>query len=113
MKRLLAVSEGLASADSLFSDAPLRAKAAGMHDAVATPDRAGTPVPDAYKDVLTAREGEIVGQLLSGYRVSTIAHGFQIRPNTVRRHLKSIFLKLGVSSQAELLEKLKPWQVHD
>ena len=59
---------------------------------------------------LTPRERELVGYLEDGYRVSTIARRLYISPHTVRRHLKSIFLKLEVKSQAELLEKLKPWK---
>ncbi|MEN8183325.1 MAG: LuxR C-terminal-related transcriptional regulator, partial [Myxococcota bacterium] len=57
---------------------------------------------------LTRRETELVAALLEGYRVSTVARRLGISENTVRRHLKSIFLKLEVRSQAELLEKLKP-----
>ena len=58
---------------------------------------------------VTRREQEILGELTKGYRVSTIARRLNISPHTVRRHLKSIFLKLDVNSQAELLEKLRPW----
>lgn len=57
---------------------------------------------------LTPREREIVDEFAQGYRLTTIARRLQISTHTVRRHLKSIFLKLEVSSQAELLEKLKP-----
>lgn len=57
---------------------------------------------------LTPREGEIVGELMQGYRLSTIARRLEISTHTVRRHLKNIFLKLEVNSQVELLEKLKP-----
>lgn len=60
-------------------------------------------------EALTPRERELVGELLLGYRVSTIARRLQISPHTVRRHLKNIFLKLEVGSQAELVERLKPW----
>jgi DNA-binding NarL/FixJ family response regulator len=59
-------------------------------------------------DLLTAREAEVVRELASGYRVSTISRDLKISPHTVRRHLKNVFMKLGVNSQAELLEKLKP-----
>jgi RNA polymerase sigma factor (sigma-70 family) len=53
---------------------------------------------------LTPRERDIVLELLDGYRLSTIARRLGISTHTVRRHLKNIFLKLEVSSQAELLE---------
>lgn len=58
---------------------------------------------------LTRREREIVACLEEGYRLSTIGAKLHISANTARRHLKNIFLKLEVRSQAALLEKLKPW----
>jgi DNA-binding NarL/FixJ family response regulator len=67
------------------------------------PDSSGAEFGD-----LTRRERELVAELLQGYRVSTIARRLRISPHTVRRHLKNIFLKLEVGSQAELLEKLRP-----
>jgi DNA-binding CsgD family transcriptional regulator len=53
---------------------------------------------------LSAREREILGHLLDGHRVGPIAESLHISPNTVRNHLKSVFRKLGVHSQAELIE---------
>ena len=55
---------------------------------------------------LSAREREIVEHLSSGRRVPEIATTLTISPNTVRNHLKSVFRKLGVSSQVELLSLL-------
>jgi two-component system response regulator FixJ len=55
---------------------------------------------------LSARERDIVKQLSAGQRVAEIASSLEISPNTVRNHLKSIFRKLGVSSQVELLARL-------
>ena len=55
---------------------------------------------------LSQRERDIVGKLSAGQRVAEIATVLQISPNTVRDHLKSVFRKLGVSSQVELLAKL-------
>lgn len=57
---------------------------------------------------LTPRERGIVNEFMQGYRLATIARRLGISTHTVRRHLKSIFLKLEVNSQAELLELLKP-----
>lgn len=56
---------------------------------------------------LSAREWEILRSLLAGQRVPTIARTFFLSPHTVRNHLKSIFRKLGVCSQTELLERFR------
>lgn len=55
---------------------------------------------------LTAREHEIVRLLLSNGRVRSIAEQLDISPHTVRNHLRSVFRKLGVHSQVELIRKL-------
>ena len=55
---------------------------------------------------LTAREHEIVRLLLSNGRVRSIADRLDISPHTVRNHLRSVFRKLGVHSQVELIRKL-------
>jgi FixJ family two-component response regulator len=55
---------------------------------------------------LSTREREIVEHLSRGNRVPEIALELGISPNTVRNHLKSVFRKLGVSSQVELLSLL-------
>jgi PAS domain S-box-containing protein len=57
---------------------------------------------------LSPREVEILDQLSDGQRVPVVAARLQISEHTVRAHLKSIFRKLGVTSQAELLDKLHP-----
>ena len=67
------------------------------------------PVTDAgFLGELSPREIEILEQLLDGQRVPTVAERLEISENTVRAHLKSIFRKAGVQSQAELLDKLHP-----
>jgi len=55
---------------------------------------------------LSSREWDVVRRLASGQRVGTIARGLFVSPHTIRNHLKSIFRKVGVSSQAELRERL-------
>jgi DNA-binding CsgD family transcriptional regulator len=52
---------------------------------------------------LTAREIEVIDLLLLGHRVTTIASMLFVSPHTVRNRLKSIFPKLGVHSQVELV----------
>ena len=67
------------------------------------------PVPATVDlSVLSPREQEVLELIRNGYRVATVARRLFISPHTVRNHLKRIFLKLEVGSQAELLEKLKP-----
>jgi DNA-binding CsgD family transcriptional regulator len=56
------------------------------------------------KDTLTKREKEVVLELLDGGRVAGIATLFGVSPRTVSNHLKGAFWKLGVHSQAELIE---------
>lgn len=53
---------------------------------------------------LSAREREILDRLVGHQRVPGIARTLNISENTVRNHLKSIYAKLGVHSQEELLE---------
>lgn len=68
------------------------------------PDR--PPVPDA--DVrLTSRELEILDLLMSGQRVPGIARTIFVSQSTVRNHLCSIYRKLAVHSQQELLELMQ------
>ncbi|HIG69926.1 MAG: LuxR C-terminal-related transcriptional regulator [Myxococcales bacterium] len=55
-------------------------------------------------DTLTKREQEIVLELLDGGRVNTIAAQFALSPRTVRNHIKSVFSKVNVHSQSELIE---------
>jgi DNA-binding CsgD family transcriptional regulator len=56
---------------------------------------------------LSARELDIVTRLLTGDRVPAIAKALFLSPSTVRNHLSSIFTKVGVHSQQELLDLLR------
>jgi DNA-binding CsgD family transcriptional regulator len=53
---------------------------------------------------LTTRELEIMNRLLEGDRVPSIAKVLFLSQSTVRNHLASVFAKLGVSSQQELVD---------
>jgi DNA-binding CsgD family transcriptional regulator len=57
-------------------------------------------------DLLSRRERDVVAHLLQGHRVVSIAELLDVSEHTVRNHLKSIFRKLGVHSQAELVDRL-------
>lgn len=65
-------------------------------------DLAGIPGLSA----LTAREWDVLDRLRGGERVPTIARELYLSQSTVRNHLTSIFRKVGVHSQVELLDLL-------
>ncbi len=55
---------------------------------------------------LSAREAEVCKSLLMGRSVATIAESSQRSPKTVRNQIQMIYEKVGVSSNAELLDRL-------
>ena len=56
---------------------------------------------------LTSRELEIVTSILAGERVPMIAAGMFLSQSTIRNHLTSVYRKLGVRSQQELINVLR------
>jgi PAS domain S-box-containing protein len=72
--------------------------------------RAGLQIPDLERVPgladLTAKQWEVVTRLLRGERVASIARAMYLSPSTVRNYLSAIYRKVGVHSQAELLERL-------
>jgi len=56
---------------------------------------------------LTTRELEIVSRLVSGDRVPSIAKALFLSPSTVRNHLHSIYQKLDIHSQQELIHAFR------
>lgn len=64
-------------------------------------------VTDPRLHGLTAKQLEIVTRLRRGERVSAIARSMYLAPSTVRNHLTAVFRKVGVNSQAELIEALR------
>jgi DNA-binding CsgD family transcriptional regulator len=57
---------------------------------------------------LTTRELEIVTRVVDGDRAPAIAAELYLSQSTVRNHLGSVFAKLGVSSQQQLLRLFRP-----
>jgi DNA-binding NarL/FixJ family response regulator len=57
---------------------------------------------------LSARQWEVIQHILGGRRVAAIATTMHLSEHTVRNHLKAIFVKLGVASQSELVERFRP-----
>ena len=58
-------------------------------------------------DRLSTRELDVVSRLLAGNRAPAIARELYLTQGTVRNHLSSVFRKLGVQSQQELIELLR------
>ncbi len=69
------------------------------------PTQQGRPVPGLER--LSRREIEVVRMLLLGDRVPVIAKQLFISQSTVRNHLSSVFRKLRVNSQQELIVLLR------
>jgi DNA-binding CsgD family transcriptional regulator/PAS domain-containing protein len=61
---------------------------------------------------LTSGERDMLTRLISGYRVGSIADDLVLSPSTVRTHLASIFAKLGVSNQSDLLDAVRSSRPH-
>ena len=55
---------------------------------------------DPALETLTGRERQVLGLLSQGLTNKEIARKLFITTNTVKRHLKSIFEKLGVNTRA-------------
>ena len=110
--------------DWLAATAPLAREAVRRMNEVQSPaanDRSALhdSLRQAYRhfgaSVLTEREREVTHLLLQGNSAKAIARGLTISPETARNHLKRIYPKLGVASQAELfalffkaLEQVEP-----
>ncbi len=105
LTRAPAPGRDLAQAQRALSDIARALEAAG----IVAPERT-LPAPKIRSvpglDGLSRREREVLDQLLLHRRPPQIARALAISPHTVRNHLKAIFAKLGVHSQAELLELL-------
>jgi DNA-binding CsgD family transcriptional regulator len=56
---------------------------------------------------LTTRELDIVSRLVTGDRVPSIAKALFLSPSTVRNHLHSIYRKLDIHSQQELIHAFR------
>jgi DNA-binding NarL/FixJ family response regulator len=71
-------------------------------------EREATAEPEGLQPArpLTAIERRVYVALISGYRVSSIARELHVSESTVRSHLRSIFAKYDVHSQAELFDKV-------
>ena len=55
---------------------------------------------------LTAREYEVLQKVCGGAANKEIAAALFISENTVKKHVNSVFRKLGVASRAQLLSRV-------
>jgi LuxR family transcriptional regulator, maltose regulon positive regulatory protein len=60
---------------------------------------------DAERESLSAREREIVGLIARGQSNKEIARSLGIAPETVKSHVKSIFVKLAVDKRAHAVSR--------
>lgn len=65
-------------------------------------DHLGAALSHFATDCLTPREQDIVGYILKGHSSLSIALHLEIAEGTVKNHRKSLYRKLGISSQSEL-----------
>jgi len=101
--------------DAAMRDQPLRAASQArrwMDVLAAQSDARREPgAPDGARDErfakLTPREWEVARRIAVGDRVLLLAEMLHISPNTVRNHLKSIFRKVGVHSQTQLVKSVR------
>lgn len=61
------------------------------------------PVPASFRALLSPREVEVVSGVLQGWDNPLIAEHVGCEPATVKKHLQSIFTKLGVESRSRLM----------
>jgi DNA-binding CsgD family transcriptional regulator len=75
---------------------------------VFAPDERRDITVDALRELygLTVAQAEVARQLFAGRNVEQAAEALQLSLNTVRTHLKHIFTKCEVQSQAELMHLL-------
>ncbi|MFN6119857.1 MAG: LuxR C-terminal-related transcriptional regulator [Actinomycetes bacterium] len=80
-----------------------RARTGGIDGIVLPPDLPVAALPNHLLERLTQREQEVVRLIAEGLRVRQVGERLFLSQHTVRNHLKSVFAKLSVSSQADLI----------
>jgi LuxR family transcriptional regulator, maltose regulon positive regulatory protein len=59
------------------------------------------PPSSCVSDLLTVRERDVLVMISQGLSNKRVARALEISPETVKSHVKHIFLKLGVSTRTE------------
>jgi DNA-binding CsgD family transcriptional regulator len=68
-------------------------------------DGRSAPPASCIREPLTAREREVLAMIGQGFTNKRIARILDISPETVKSHVKRIFLKLAVSTRAEAVSR--------
>ena len=97
------IQERLRRFESAFQRIALELEELGIGTGLLPKRAEAAELPDLHR--LTRRELEVLRSFLGGKEINAVAEHLQIAVHTVRNHLKSIFRKLGVRSQTELLQK--------
>jgi ATP/maltotriose-dependent transcriptional regulator MalT len=71
------------------------------------PERSPVQSTSTISDALTARERDILGRISQGLPNKRIARLLDISPETVKSHIKRIFLKLAVGTRIEAISRGK------
>jgi DNA-binding NarL/FixJ family response regulator len=71
-------------------------------------ERAAVPIPGVAHVVLTARQRDVLNELLKGMSTKEIARALDLAEGTVKIHLAVIYRVLGVRSRAEAIARFKP-----
>jgi DNA-binding NarL/FixJ family response regulator len=74
-----------------------------VSDAFEAPDEGSWP---GLEFGLTCRESEVAALLSDGLRNRDIARALYVSENTVKSHLKAIYMKVGAASRAEAIIRL-------
>jgi len=61
----------------------------------------------ASKNKLTEREAEVLNYISEGMSNADIAEKIFVSTNTIKYHIKNIYLKLDVKNRVEALNKIK------
>ena len=70
-------------------------------------ERAAVPIPGVAHVVLTARQRDVLNELLKGMSTKEIARALDLAEGTVKIHLAVIYRVLGVRSRAEAIARFK------
>jgi DNA-binding NarL/FixJ family response regulator len=114
---LLRVADGVARGRALRTLRRTEARLRGQLDLVAIlreslpltrlhPLRETRALPGAIAELLSPREREVLQAFRATPKTAEVATRLYISPHTVKNHMKAIFRKLEVGSQAELLVRL-------